>query len=131
MEKRIFYHDTDSGGIVYYANYLKYTEEARTLWMADRGADVKDLAFRDILFVVKGVSLNYRFPARYGDVIWIDTEIKSSGRASLKFSHRISDKITGVLLVECEVVLACVSGVLKPRVIPDDILRGLRGVVRE
>lgn len=121
MEKRIFYYDTDAGGVVYYANYLKYTEEARTAWFISKGIDLKQLANKGILFVVKKVSVNYRAPASYGDIIYVDTEISRVSFTSIKFIHRIFNKQTQKLLNEAEVVLVCVNSRFKPCVIPDDV----------
>ncbi|MFA6281569.1 MAG: YbgC/FadM family acyl-CoA thioesterase, partial [Candidatus Omnitrophota bacterium] len=75
MQKRIYYHDTDCGGVVYYANYLKYLEEARTEYMRERGLDLKELAGTGLLFVVKKVEIEYKSPARYADLLEISTKL--------------------------------------------------------
>ena len=75
MQKRIYYHDTDCGGVVYYANYLKYLEEARTEYMEKRGLILKELAEKGFLFVVRRVDIEYKAPAHYGDTLEIVTKL--------------------------------------------------------
>ena len=117
--KKIYYHDTDCGGIVYYANYLKYFEEARTEFLTSRGIRLDELARRDILFVVGSVHISYRAPARYGDTIEVGTEIESRKNVSLTFVQRARREEE--LLVEAVTRLVCVGGDLKPRRIPPEI----------
>lgn len=68
-EKRIYYHDTDAGGVVYYANYLKYLEEDRTEFLEKRGLSIKEMHENQFFYAVRTCSINYKSPARYGDVI--------------------------------------------------------------
>jgi len=121
MDKKIFYHDTDAGGVVYYANYLKYTEEARTLWFLARGIDIGKLANEKILFVVKKTALNYRAPAFYGDELTIETELRKKGYSSVLFYHRISNKKTKKILAEGETILACINHSFSPQRIPPSV----------
>ena len=67
MEIRIYYEDTDCGGVVYYANYLKYFERARTQYLEERGLSVAGLMNEGTVFVVVHAEVDYRSPARYGD----------------------------------------------------------------
>ena len=69
IKKTIYYHDTDSGGVVYYANYLKYLEEARTEYFRSKFQELKTLAERGVLFVVARVEIDYRSPAKYGGIL--------------------------------------------------------------
>ena len=69
MKKTIFYHDTDCGNVVYYANYLKYFEEARTLYMAEKGFSVPTLIERGLYFVVARQEVEYKYSVRYADEI--------------------------------------------------------------
>ena len=75
MKKTIFYHDTDCGGVVYYGNYLKFFEEARTLYMAEKGFSVPALMQRGFYFVVARQEVEYKYPVRYADVIEVSTRV--------------------------------------------------------
>ena len=119
MHKKIHYHDTDCGGVVYYANYLKYFEEARTEFMMDKGVDLKDLSKGNILFAVKNVDVEYRAPARYGDDLLIRTEITKVKNASLEFSQ--SAQKDGEVLVAAKTKVACIDNNFRPKVIPQEV----------
>ena len=118
-KKKIYYHDTDCGGVVYYANYLKYLEEARTEFFAQRGSTIKDLADRGTLFVVGKVEISYRAAARYGDEIEVCTRVEKVRSASLVFYQEI--KRTGVLLIECRTQLVCIDEKMSPRLMPAEL----------
>jgi len=100
MEIRIYYEDTDCGGVVYYANYLKYFERARTQYLEDRGISVAALLREGTQFVVVHAELDYKAPAKYGETLVIDTTLSEEGRASLKFSHVVRERSAGRLVVE-------------------------------
>jgi acyl-CoA thioester hydrolase len=118
---RIYYEDTDCGGVVYYANYLKYCERARTELLESRGASLKGLVEEGIFFVVAEASLKYLSPGRYGDVLAIETVVERLGPASITFSHEIKRDATGERLVHAEVKLGCVGRNMKPLRIRQDI----------
>lgn len=119
MHKKVHYHDTDCGGVVYYANYLKYFEEARTEFMLDKGVDLRELSKDNILFAVKGVDVEYRAPARYGDDLLIRTEIIKIKNASLEFSQSAQkdDKV----LVAAKTKVVCIDNNFRPKVIPQEV----------
>lgn len=121
MEKRIFYHDTDAGGIVYYANYLKYLEEARTEFLEKRNLSVEEFRDRGLFYAVRKCSITYRSPARYGDVLLCDATLTKVTAAQLVFDQKIYHQATGQLMIESEVTLACLSKDFKPTQIPDDL----------
>ena len=116
---RVYYEDTDAGGIVYYANYLKFFERARTEWL--RHADVGQHALREehaALFVVKHCSIDYHAPAVLDDVIQLTISIEKLGRASVQFVQQAWRGAT--LLTSAHVKVGCVdAATLKPRAIPD------------
>lgn len=87
---RIYYEDTDAGGVVYYANYLKYLERCRTEWLRAIGHDQADL-LRDegIAFVVRRVNLEYLKPARLDDLLKIGLEVENIGRAQITFRQHV------------------------------------------
>lgn len=83
---RIYYEDTDAGGIVYYANYLRFFERARTEWLRHIGINQVDMALQSrAMFVVKSTSVDYHLPAQLDDELQITTEVEKLGRASLVF----------------------------------------------
>jgi acyl-CoA thioester hydrolase len=110
MEVRIYYEDTDCGGVVYYANYLKYFERARTQYLEDRGLSVARLMEGGTVFVVVHAELDYRAPARYGETLVIDTTISDLSPASFTFAHVIKEKNSGRVVVEGHARLAATDG---------------------
>ena len=120
MKKRIYYYDTDCGGVVYYANYLKYLEEARTEFFEARGVFVKDLWASGIGFVVARQEIDYKFPSFYGDILEIKTTISQLGAAKIVFEHITLNQVSQ-LINKAKTVLVCVDEQLKPKPIPDDI----------
>lgn len=110
MEIKIYYEDTDCGGVVYYANYLKYFERARTEYLADRGLSVAGLMKDGTVFVVIHAELNYRSPARYGDCLVIETVVSDTTPASFTFSHVIRERESRRIVVEGSARLAATDG---------------------
>ena len=122
---RVYYEDTDAGGIVYYANYLKFFERARTEWL--RAIDVGQHALlqeHDAMFVVKSVSADYHAPARLDDVLKLTLSIEKLGRASLVFVQQTwRDEL---LLNTARVKIACVDSALRPRAVPPQVAARMR-----
>lgn len=106
MEIKIYYEDTDCGGVVYYANYLKYFERARTEYLELRGHSVAALMEQGVIFVVVRAEVDYCSPGRYGDTLVIETEVGEVTRAALTFSHIIREKVTGRVVVKGSARLA-------------------------
>jgi acyl-CoA thioester hydrolase len=119
LKVKVYYEDTDAGGVVYYANYLRYLERARTEFLAERGIVVAEYFRNGLLFVVSRVDIRYRHPARLGEVIEVTTEIREMKGASMDLSHRVLRD--GELLAEAEVTLACTDAAGKPRRLPEDL----------
>ncbi|CPM51732.1 thioesterase [Bordetella pertussis] len=89
LDIRVYYEDTDAGGVVFYANYLKFLERARTEWLRGLGVNQSDLAEREHrLFGVHSLDMSYRKPARLDDLITIRSRITRIGRASIHFAQR-------------------------------------------
>lgn len=124
-EVRVYYEDTDAGGIVYYANYLKFFERARTEWL--RSLEVNQdqlLREHDVMFVVKDVCANYHAPARLDDVIKLTLRIEKLGRASIQF---VQQAWCGErLLNTAQVKVGCVDSGLRPRALPDAVAARMR-----
>lgn len=119
MDKKIYYHDTDAGGVVYYARYLEHLEEARTEYLRSIGIDVVRLAAGGIIFPVVHLEIDYKSPARYGDIIRIYTKPEKIGNASLHFSQEI--KRGEAVILKAQTVWACVNKDLKVQRIPEDM----------
>jgi acyl-CoA thioester hydrolase len=115
--KRIYYHDTDCGGVVYYANYLKYLEESRTDYFAQLGISLKDLSQDSTWFVVARVEINYKYPARYQDNLKILTRISKMKNVSIEFFQKITKE--DLTIIEADTTLVCVGSDFKPKPIPD------------
>lgn len=115
---KIYYEDTDAGGVVYYANYLKYLERARTELLAERGIDVAEYHNKGFLFAVVNVDVQYKKPAVLGDVIDVTTAVTDVTNVTISIGHRIFRGST--LLVEATVRLACINKDGKPRRLPEE-----------
>ncbi|MGS2720648.1 tol-pal system-associated acyl-CoA thioesterase [Paraglaciecola aestuariivivens] len=119
---RVYYEDTDVGGIVYYANYLKFFERARTEWLRELGTDQAELLERSVGFVVKRVEMDNQAPARFNDLLCIETQIVELKRASLIFKQSIISP-NNTVLVSALIRVACVNlSNMKPQAIPKQIL---------
>jgi acyl-CoA thioester hydrolase len=110
VDIKIYYEDTDCGGVVYYANYLKYFERARTHYLEERGLSVARLMNEGTVFVVVHAEVEYRAPARYGETLAIDTVISDLSSASFTFAHVVKEKTTGRVIVEGSARLAATDG---------------------
>ena len=110
MDIRIYYEDTDCGGVVYYANYLKYFERARTQYLEERGLSVARLMKEGTLFVVVHADVDYRSPARYDDRLNIETVVSDMTAASFTFSHVIRERESQRVVVEGSARLAATDG---------------------
>ncbi|NGZ09470.1 MAG: YbgC/FadM family acyl-CoA thioesterase [Nitrospira sp. LK70] len=100
IEVKIYYEDTDCGGVVYYANYLKYFERARTEYLEMRGYSVAALMKQGVLFVVVHAEVDYCSPGRYGETLIIETDVSDITRAALTFSHVVREKVSGRVVVK-------------------------------
>ncbi|CAI4034129.1 4-hydroxybenzoyl-CoA thioesterase family active site [Nitrospira tepida] len=106
IDIRIYYEDTDCGGVVYYANYLKYFERARTHYLESRGISVTEQLQQGTQFVVVHAELDCRAPARYGETLTIDTRLAEVTRASLTFAHVVRERTSQRVVVEGAAKLA-------------------------
>lgn len=120
MNVKIYYHHTDCGGVVYYANYLNFLEEARTEFFAQRGFPIKELADSGTMFVVARQEVDYKAPAVYGDELEIITTIEEISAVKIIFVHEIR-KQSGQITTKAKTILVCVDKNLKPKAIPDGI----------
>lgn len=118
---RVYYQDTDAGGVVYHGTYLDYFERARTEWLRRLGFDVRRLAEREgTLFIVRELRAAYARPALLDDLVSVTVALEHLGRAQFTLGQRVlrGDEV----LVEASVNLACVTGVgFKPVRVPDGL----------
>lgn len=126
---RVYYEDTDAGGVVFYANYLKYFERARTEWLRSLNVHQQTLAASDdIVFVVRSSNVDYLAPARLDDELSITVSIVKIGRASVDFLQQAwrIDSNARVLLSSAQVKVVCVeSQGFRPCPIPAHVLQKL------
>ena len=127
---RIYYEDTDVGGVVYYANYLRFMERARTEWLRAKGIEQDRLIEeQQLVFVVTRASVDYKSPARFNDALKVSVEVERSMRTNLEFHQAVTrDEKDGTtrLLCEARVRVACVAaGSFRPRRLPAVILEAL------
>jgi len=123
---RIYYHHTDSGGVVYYGNYLSFLEEARTEFIEKKVKPIKELIAEGILFVVARQEIDYKAPAFYGDILDIDTRVTNIGAAKIEFEYDIKNQ-DGQIISKAKTILVCVDNKLKPQVIPEGIKDKFKG----
>lgn len=122
---RVYYEDTDAGGVVFYANYLKFFERARTEMLRAMGHELDQLAeTAGILFVVRSVQVDYLYPARFNQQLAVSAKIVLSKKTSLTFEQTISHGDT--VLCTSIIRIACVdASSLRPKAIPDYLLEQL------
>jgi len=126
---RVYWEDTDAGGVVFYANYLKFFERARTEWL--RALGVGQQALRDstgAMFIVTDTRVRYLAPARLDDELHVTVQLRQRGNASMTISQEawrgsVGD---GTLLAEGEIRIGCVDhGTFRPRRIPNEVMDSL------
>jgi acyl-CoA thioester hydrolase len=125
---RVYYEDTDAGGIVYYANYLKFFERARTEWLRELGINQSIFLEQNIGFVVTNVAMDNKASAKLDDLLTITTTISRLKFASLVFSQQLVNQ-NQLTLCTAEIKVACVQlSIAKPCTIPNSILGALKRV---
>jgi acyl-CoA thioester hydrolase len=123
---RVYYEDTDSGGVVYYANYLRFMERARTEWMRSLGFEQdRLLAEQGLLFAVRSAGIDYLRPARFNDWLAVTVDVSQRGRASLTLEQAVlRHGDPGGPLCTGTVKIACLeAATFRPQPIPDTILK--------
>jgi len=125
---RVYYEDTDSGGVVYYANYLKFMERARTEWL--RSFSVEQDILRDqfgVIFAVSQVQIDYCLPAKFNDELVVTTKVSRKGKASIIFEQVVLRN--NETLARAKIKIACLDvNLFKPVPIPKEILDKLESL---
>ena len=127
-QARVYWEDTDGGGVVYYANYLKFLERARTEWLRARGFAQSALAIDPgVVFAVVSLNVEYRRPARLDDLLCIGSEVAQTGATSLEFRQAIwRESEAGEQLLTATVRVACLDAQrFKPRRLPASLVQEL------
>ena len=127
---RVYFEDTDAGGIVYHAAYLKFMERARTEWLRALGFEQDHVAreFR-VLFVVKNIAIDYISPARFNDVVEVITQVQRVGRASIEFQQDIVKEAQ--ILTKAFVRVACIDAErLRPSKMPQALFTEMNHATR-
>ncbi len=127
---RVYYEDTDAGGVVYYANYLKYMERARTEWLRAHGYEQDALVKeQDLVFAVRSLSIEYLGPARLDDLLQVGVSISELRRASIVFEQTISCVRNGqselALTIAQVRVVSLAAASFKPKPIPPTLRKDL------
>tara|TARA_Y100000590_G_scaffold48522_2_gene51412 strand:+ start:1013 stop:1423 length:411 start_codon:yes stop_codon:yes gene_type:complete len=126
---KIYYEDTDAQGVVYYANYLKFFERARTEYLREIGYQQKELMQEGSIFVVREVSIEFKRPARLDQQIKVETQIIKAGKVSFDFNQMIlndSDETLcgGVIKCGCLDILD-----FKPKPLPSNLYQGMKSLL--
>lgn len=119
---RTCYEDTDAGGVVYYANYLRYMERGRNQYLREVGRTIRQYQDAGILFIVVEANVKYRAPAGLDEDIVVETRIEEGRRSSVTFGQRVLRESDGRVLVEGAVKVACIGTNLKPRRLPEELM---------
>lgn len=126
---RVYYEDTDAGGVVYYANYLRFFERARTEWMRACGFEQDQLQKQhQLLFAVRSIEVDYLAPARFNQALVVDTRVSQVRGASILFLQTISrvQSDQNQVLCEAKVRIVCIHAqTFSPRPIPEFLRKEL------
>ena len=132
---RVYYEDTDAGGVVYHSNYISFFERARTEWMRQLGYELDELAREEqLVFVVRALSCEYLLPAKFNDELFVSAEILELGKTSIQFKQKIMRAPKKA--ARCEVltkgivtVVAVDSIKFKPKRLPKNIMESIKSVI--
>ena len=130
FQLRVYWEDTDAGGVVFYANYLKFFERARTEWLRSLGHQQEQMrAETGVVFIVTDTTVRYLRPARLDDLIAVTVDVRHAGRAQMTIAQqawRPSAQGTEELIAEGTIRIGCVdAGTFRPRRIPNSIAESL------
>lgn len=118
---RVYYEDTDAAGVVYYANYLKFAERARTEWLRHLGIEQeKMLAEQGVGFVVGGVQVRYHKPARLDELLTVESHLQQIGK--VRMSMRQIVRRDSEILATLDVEIVCVNRAFAPVRLPENVL---------
>ncbi len=125
---RVYYEDTDAGGVVYYANYLKFMERARTEWLRSLGYEQSRLIEQKIIFVVRHVEIDYKKPARLDDQLTVHASICEKTSTSFRFQHSIQNRDQTELCTARILIVCLEPETFKPKRLPDFLVAEMKDV---
>ncbi len=137
---RVYYEDTDAGGVVYHSNYINYFERARTEWLRQLGYELDELAQNEqLIFVVRALNCEYLLPAKFNDELFVSAEIIEIGKTSILFEQKVmraakaEDKKTKsscIVLAKGNVTVVSVDAQkFKPKRLPKTIMESIKSVI--
>ena len=139
---RVYYEDTDAGGVVYHSNYINFFERARTEWLRQLGYELDQLVTEEqLIFVVRSLNCDYLRPAVFNDELFVSAEILELGRTSIVFEQKVmraqkdtdqksKDAATCIELARGQVTVVSVdSNRFKPKRLPKNILESIKSVI--
>ncbi len=138
---RVYYEDTDAGGVVYHSNYINFFERARTEWLRQLGFELDELAKEEqLVFVVRALDCEYLLPALFNDELFVSAEIINMGRTSILFEQKVmrlpksgeknKDNEVCVLLAKGTVTVVSVDArKFKPKRLPKNVLEAMQSVI--
>lgn len=130
---RVYWEDTDAGGVVYHASYVRFLERARSEWLRSLGIGQQTLREQQgVVFAVRGMQLEFLAPARLDDALSVQVGVSSVGRASLVFEQRIAREADARVLVTATVKVACLSAPdFRPRPLPEGVRERFKQISHE
>lgn len=121
---RVYYEDTDCGGVVYHSNYLKFMERARTEWLRQLGIEQDELRQQGVLFVVRHIQIDFLKPAGFNQRLDVSVKPEKVGGASLLFEQKIKSAEDQTIICRADVKVACVNAeAMRPCPVPAHICR--------
>ncbi len=127
LNVRVYYEDTDAGGVVYHARYLQFMERARTDWLRQLGFEQMQLRdHQGVLFTVRRADVSFVYPARFDDLLTVTAGLVHRGRASLDFQQEVLQASDGTPCCRARINIACVDAErMRPTRIPQDLMNAL------
>lgn len=124
---RVYYEDTDAGGVVYHANYVQFLERARTEWLRDRGFEQDRLMAEDhLVFAVAGMEIRFRRPARFNDLLRVSVDAVEGGRTRMTLDQSVVRDSDGELMTTARVRVACLDArSFRPTSLPETMAETL------
>ena len=122
---RVYYDDTDAGGVVYHTHYLKYMERARTESLFELGYSIHDLAITGTLFVVHRMAVKYHKPAHLGQSLQVSSQVVEFKKTRMLWVQSVECPVDQSAFCQAEIWVACIGSDFKPKVIPADVCSAL------